>query len=157
MNDKSNHKSRKQSACPTGASSIESAKYDSSAEWVTLCVERESPAMSGGTLREGYGIEVVGKTFVPLLQPGLDTPCSTTQVFATATNNQRSITLKLFRGNSDRLDRCQRLGEVEFTNLPQLAAGVLKLRIRLQAANGSLWLSMERNASLNECQMLYRP
>ena len=81
----------------------------------------ETKSQSIGTdekLIQSVGIETLGGVFTPLLQKGTNVPCSKTEIFSTAADNQVQIMVKLYRGTAKFVTHCDKLGDFQIVGIP---------------------------------------
>jgi molecular chaperone DnaK (HSP70) len=82
-------------------------------------VELRSPAISeSGVLVQDVGIETLGGVFTPLLKRGCNVPCTITQVFSTADDNQSEIKITIVRGSAQLAKDGHRLGTFAILGIP---------------------------------------
>jgi molecular chaperone DnaK (HSP70) len=96
-----------------------------------LVVERDTPAVAQGRLRQDIGIETLGGAFTPLLNRGQRVPCQTTETFSTASDDQGEITVHLFRGIAKLARDATRLGRFTIGGLPRRARGKVQVMITI--------------------------
>lgn len=113
-------------------------------------VESDSPAVPAGAdaVVESIGIETLGGVFTPLLAQGCALPCSTTETFSTAADNQESISLSLFRGAGVRMvSDATSLGQYEVVGIAQAPRGTPRVEVTIDAAAGQVRLAAKDGAS----------
>jgi molecular chaperone DnaK (HSP70) len=104
-------------------------------------VELPTPVVSAtGVLVEHVGVETLGGAFTPLLQVGCHIPCSSTQVFSTAEDNQPEISLRLFRGTAKLTAGAKSLGTYAVIGLPAQARGEPQIAITFTVLRESIAL-----------------
>lgn len=104
-------------------------------------VESPTPAVSeAGFLVEHVGIETLGGVFTPLLEKGCKVPCSTTQVFSTADDNQAEIKLFLFRGTAKLTKRAKPLGTYVVVGIPARPRGEPQIAVTFTVLRESIAL-----------------
>ena len=111
-------------------------------------VEANSPAvpMGGETLAEPVGIETLGGVFTPLLVEGCPLPCTSTEVFSTAADNQDSISLFLYRGKGAPLvAEAVSLGQYEVVGISPAPRGVPQVAITFEARDGSIRIAAKES------------
>jgi len=64
------------------------------------------------------GVETVGGFCDVLIEANTPVPCDRTRTFATATDNQTQVTLRVSQGESRRFDENTCLGQLELTGIP---------------------------------------
>lgn len=109
-----------------------------------LVVEQDSPAAPPGsaTMVQSVGIETLGGVFTPLLSEGCSLPCSSTEVFSTAADDQDAIKLFLFRGRGPRLvSDAMTLGEYEVVGIAPAPRGTPQIEITFEGRDRTLRLS----------------
>ncbi len=116
----------------------------SAAPTTWLVVEQDSPAAPPGleTLVQSVGIETLGGVFTPLLAEGCSLPCSSSEVFSTAADNQDAIKLSLYRGQGTPLvSEAVKLGEFEVVGIAPAPRGAPQVEITFEGRDGQLRLS----------------
>ncbi len=116
-------------------------------------VESNSPAVPAGadSLVEPIGIETLGGVFTPLLAQGCTLPCSTTEVFSTAVDNQDSIKIFVFRGSGARVvSDATSLGQFEVVGIGPAPRGTPQVEVTFEAAEGQVRLAAKDGASGSE-------
>ncbi len=95
-----------------------------------LVVESPTPAASKtGHLIEHIGIETLGGVFTPLLEKGCKIPCSITEVFSTADDNQTELRLSLLRGNAKLAKQTKFLGKYAVVGIDRRPRGTPQIAI----------------------------
>src|SRR5688500_12948242 len=74
----------------------------------TIPVER-------GKTAAHLGIETKGGTFTPVIDRGTAVPATHAEIFTTAEDNQPTVKIDVYQGNSDRVADAQRVGSYELT------------------------------------------
>ena len=107
----------------------------------SLTAEARSPAVIRGRLVEDVGIETLGGVFTPLLERGRAVPCEVSETFSTATDNQREIEIRLFRGIAKLAHDAKRLGRFAITDIPPGPRGTIIVTVSISvASDGSISL-----------------
>ena len=75
------------------------------------------------------GIMVVGGYFSELISQNTTVPTSTTQKFTTAKDNQDSVKILVFQGESDRAEENEMLGEFLLTGLRRAPKGEIEIEV----------------------------
>jgi len=102
-------------------------------------VESPTPGVSEtGALVEHVGIETLGGVFTPLLEKGCKVPCSTTQVFSTADDNQVEIKLFLYRGTAKLAKGAKSLGTYAVVGIPAQPRGEPQVAITFTVLRESI-------------------
>ena len=102
-------------------------------------VELNSPAIgSNGFLEEAVGLETVGGILSRLLNVGCKIPCASTETFSTASDNQKRISTRLFRGNGTMATDAKPLGEYGIEGIPPMPRGQPLIEVRLTAEGRNL-------------------
>ena len=89
---------------------------------------------------QDVGIETLGGVFTPLLAAGCPAPCSTSQVFSTAEDNQTQIQVLLYRGNAKVVSQTHFLGRFEITGFAEAPRGIPKVEVRFVASGKDISL-----------------
>lgn len=111
---------------------------------ITLCIERNSPALAGHELTEFIGIETAGPVFTPLVSPGERLTQAYTQVFSTAEDNQREVDIHLMRASDNSYQAARSVSRVKIGIAKPAAAGVPQIEISLYARGNDLYLDIQR-------------
>jgi len=114
-----------------------------------VVVEHRSPAVSeSGILIEEVGIETLGGAFTALLKRGCHVPCSITQVFSTADDNQPEIKVSLLRGTAKLAKDGHRLGTFAIVGIPPQARGLPSVAITFTVSSDGIVLhAVDNHAS----------
>ena len=114
----------------------------------SIVVEEQSPAAGvEGKLAQAVGIETLGSVFTPLLQAGCALPCSISQVFSTAEDNQPHIDIRPFRGKCRLVAECHSLGSFRISGFSSMPRGEVAVTVTLRAEPGRITLSAEEAGS----------
>jgi molecular chaperone DnaK (HSP70) len=117
-------------------------------------VEARSPALgSDGRLVENVGIETLGGVFTPILSVGCLAPCSTSQTFSTAEDNQTQIKIFVYRGKAQLVTQAHLLGKLEVTGFAPLPRGVPKIRVTFLTSDKGISLNAVDVSSGKELQI----
>lgn len=105
-----------------------------------VVLEADSAAISTShSLIENVGVEVFAGGFAPLLGRDARLPSEETFNFTTCENNQREITLQLYRGNADKARDNTFISKVVITGFrPDSKRGEPQVRVTVKAADGQL-------------------
>lgn len=104
-------------------------------------VETDSPAVprTSSTLVQAVGIETLGGVFTALLAEGCALPCSTTEDFSTAVDNQESIKISLFRGvGTTIVGEAVGLGQFEVVGIRAAPRGTPRVSVTFEAGDGQV-------------------
>ena len=107
----------------------------------SIIVEGNSPILNGGALSENIGLETLGGVLTPLLNVGCKLPCKISQVFSTAADNQKQITITLARGVHKKVSSGTNLGKYRIYGIAPAPRGVPQIEVKIEAANGNIVLS----------------
>ena len=111
-------------------------------------VENASPAVgTDGKLAQSIGIETLGGVFTPLLSQGTAVPCSVSEIFSTAVDNQNQITVKPYRGTAKLVADCDHLGQFQVVGIPPAPRGTPQIEITFAVRDGTVLLSARDIAS----------
>ena len=111
-------------------------------------VEAASPAVGAdGKLAQSIGIETLGGVFTPLLSQGTAVPCSVSEIFSTAADNQNQIMVKPYRGTAKLVADCDYLGQFQVVGIPPAARGMPQIEITFAVQDGNVLLSARDLAS----------
>ena len=111
---------------------------------ITLCVERNSPALKGKQLAAHIGIETQGRVFTPLVHSGESLNQAYRQVFSTAEDYQQAVEIHLLRANEPNIDSATSLSKVNIGLAQPAPAGVPQIEISLYVLGSDLYLDVQR-------------
>jgi len=94
-----------------------------------------------GTLAQSVGIETLGGVFTPLLARGIAVPCSVSEIFSTAADNQNQIMVKPYRGTAKLVADCDHLGDFHVVGIPPAPRGTPQIEITFAVQDGNVLLS----------------
>jgi molecular chaperone DnaK (HSP70) len=101
-----------------------------------VVLERNSAAVGdGGALIENVGLETIGGVFTPLLETGCATPCTHSEIFSTAQDNQDRFQVSLFRGKEELVSNNHSLGVCYVVDIPRAPRGIPKIEVTVEAAD----------------------
>jgi molecular chaperone DnaK len=107
-----------------------------------IIIEQNSPVIGeDGSLVQSIGIETLGGAFTPFLTHGTPVPCSVSQIFSTASENQNQITVSPFRGTAEIIADCEPLGVFHVVGIPPAPRGLPKIEITFAVQDGNIELS----------------
>lgn len=75
------------------------------------------------------GLETVGGTMEPMIKRNTPIPAESKQVFSTHTDNQPSVTIKVFEGERSMTKYNNLLGKFELTDLPMMPKGKPRIEV----------------------------
>jgi len=105
-------------------------------------VEATSPVVGAdGNLAQSVGIETLGGVFTPLLSKGAAVPCSVSNVFSTAADNQSQIMVKTYRGAAQLVAGCEPLGLFQVVGILPGARGTPKIEITFAVQSGNILMA----------------
>lgn len=111
-------------------------------ERASILVEPASPGLlEGKVLRESVGIETLGGVFTPLLSKGREIPCSQSQTFSTAEDDQGQISVHLYRGDAPMVKAAQSLGQFQITGFAPARRGEPAIAVRFEVDADGVTLS----------------
>jgi len=106
--------------------------------------------IANGSLVESVGIETLGGILTPLLEKGCKLPCSVTQTFSTADDNQTQIVVNTFQGNSSLVADAKHLGKFQVIGIRRAARGEPKVAISFIAETNRLVLQAHESGVENK-------
>jgi len=89
--------------------------------------------LQGSTLQQSIGIETLGGVFTPLLERGCQLPCTSSQTFSTAQDDQDQITLAMYQGEAKLTRDAHSLGKFRISGLAPQAKGEPLIRVEFRA------------------------
>lgn len=111
------------------------------AEEKVLLVEKNSPIINNGKTIENLGIETIGGRIVSLIESGNIVPCEIYSVFSTVEDNQKQISIKLYRGNSGLAAKDWFLGEYQIVNVLSTHEDKAEIKIGFIITRRDIYLS----------------
>jgi len=97
------------------------------------------PALLLDVTPHTLGIETVGGYCEGVIKRNAAIPVEQTRIFVTAADGQDSVSVRIFQGESRRLEETQPLGEIQLTGLRQAPRGVVKIEVTfLMDSDGTL-------------------
>merc|ERR1712176_1320543 len=97
------------------------------------------------------GIEVVGGVMSKVITRNTAVPVKKQQVFSTASDNQRVVTISVFEGERSMVKDNHLLGKFDLTGIPPAPRGVPQIEVTFEIdANGLLRVSAEDKANNNK-------
>jgi molecular chaperone DnaK len=107
-----------------------------------MVVEARSPAVGADNkLAQDIGVETLGGVFTPLIPQGTTVPCTVSETFTTAADNQSQIGVGLYRDTAKLVANCDCLGQFQVVGIPPAPRGTLQVEITLAIQDGSVLLS----------------
>ncbi len=86
---------------------------------------------------QSLGIQSVSEIFEVLIERNAQIPCERTQVFTTTKDNQESVSIRIFQGESRIVAENTRLGEIELYGLRPAPRGQIQIEVTFEIdANG---------------------
>jgi len=94
------------------------------------------------------GIETLGGIMTKLIEKNTTIPTSAQQVFSTAEDNQRAVTVHVLQGERERASDNKSLGRFDLTDIPTAPRGVPQIEVKFDIdANGILNVSAKDKAT----------
>ena len=106
----------------------------------SLVIEKNSPAIINGVLNEPIGIETLGGVFTPLIEPGTTVPCTHTEIFSTAADNQDQIMITLYRGEEKLVSDNTQIGKYQIQEIPPAPRGEPQIQISFIVSDADIRL-----------------
>jgi len=76
------------------------------------------------------GIETNGEVMTKIIERNTQLPCSKSQVFSTAQDNQPAVTIQVYEGERARTKDNNRLGKFDLTGIPPAPRGVPQIEVK---------------------------
>merc|ERR1712048_1314012 len=97
------------------------------------------------------GIEVVGGVMSKIITRNTAVPVKKQQIFSTASDNQRVVTISVFEGERSMVKDNHLLGKFDLTGIPPAPRGTPQIEVTFEIdANGLLRVSAEDKANTNK-------
>ena len=120
-----------------------------------VIIEAQSPAIgSDGTLAEYVGLEILGGSFLPLLDVGCSVPCENSEIFSFSVDNQDQITISLYRGIVSRVEDATPLGRFQIVGIPPMERGLAQIKVTLSARGADLMLEANELTTARQCKIV---
>jgi molecular chaperone DnaK len=81
---------------------------------------------------QSLGIETAGGVMTKIIEKNTPIPTKRSEIFTTAEDNQRSITIEVFRGEHEMAADNERVGTVELQDLPPAPRGVPQIEVTFE-------------------------
>jgi hypothetical protein len=105
-----------------------------------LTIERKSPAICSGVVKESVGIETIGGVFAPLIRAGTAVPATDEEIFSTAEDYQESLIIDVSRGDEELASRNHQIGRFKIVGISPAPKGLAQIRISFVATQRDLIL-----------------
>jgi molecular chaperone DnaK len=103
------------------------------------------------------GIETMGGVMTKLIEKNTTIPTKASQVFSTAEDNQRAVTVHVLQGERDMASANKSLGRFDLSNIPPAGRGVPQIEVTFDIdANGILHVSAKDKASGKEQSIIIK-
>ena len=109
---------------------------------IKLLIDSNLALAADGTLDEAIGIETIGGIFTPMVEKGADLSTPFKQEFSTAEDNQSAISVRLFKGNGEKVKDTTALGVFEIEGVKPAKAGEPRIELSLYKENQNLYLQV---------------
>jgi molecular chaperone DnaK len=106
-----------------------------------LVVEDVTPIVGADRTIEAFGIETLGGLFTPLIKSGTAVPCSLSEVFSTATDNQSQILVTPFRGTNQLAAGNHALGRFQIVGIPPAPRGTPQIEVTFSITERQILIS----------------
>ena len=112
-----------------------------------VVVEVDSIAVRGNALAESIGIETLGGAFSAILPIGCQLPCTRTEVFSTAQDDQVAIQIAMYRGDAGRVANTTALGTFAVGDIPRGPRGLPQIVVTFGAVEGDIVIAARERSS----------
>ncbi|CAE6478871.1 unnamed protein product [Rhizoctonia solani] len=103
------------------------------------------------------GIETIGGKFSPIIQANTPLPARKSEMYSTSTDNQRTVTLKVFQGENALTLNNVLLGTFDLSGIPLAARGVPQIEVVFEVDNnGIMVVSADSKESGNSASIVLR-
>jgi molecular chaperone DnaK len=103
------------------------------------------------------GIETMGGVLTKLIEKNTTIPTKAAQVFSTAEDNQRAVTVHVLQGEREMASANKSLGRFDLSNIPPAQRGVPQIEVTFDIdANGILHVSAKDKASGKEQSIIIK-
>ncbi|CAE6486673.1 unnamed protein product [Rhizoctonia solani] len=103
------------------------------------------------------GIETIGGKFSPVILANTPLPARKSEMYSTSTDNQRTVTLKVFQGEDALTMNNVLLGTFELSGIPLAARGVPQIEVVFEVDNnGIMIVSADSKESGNSASIILR-
>ena len=119
-----------------------------------IYLEQKSPITEGTNLSASVGIETLGGVFTPILSSGCELPCTVSNIFSTAEDNQSQLILSIFRGNAQLTKDATSLGKYQITNIAPAPRGEPQIEVSFIASRGALILRAVDLKGVSELRLI---
>ncbi|KAG8762962.1 ATPase with role in protein import into the ER [Ceratobasidium sp. 423] len=103
------------------------------------------------------GIETIGGVFSPIIQANAPLPARKSEIYSTSTDNQRTVTLKVFQGEDGLTKNNVLLGTFELSGIPLAARGVPQIEVVFEVDNnGMMVVSANSKENGNSASIILR-
>jgi len=103
------------------------------------------------------GIETAGGVMSKIINRNDTMPCSKHQTFSTYSDNQPSVTIKVYEGEREFTKHNNLLGTFELTGIPPMARGIPKINVKFEIDNnGILHVSATEESSLKTSNIVIK-
>jgi molecular chaperone DnaK len=106
-----------------------------------LVIEDATPIAGAGRTAEDFGIETLGGVFTPLIKSGTTVPCSHSEIFSTAADEQSQIIVKPFRGANQLVAGNHALGRFQVVGIPSAPRGTPQVQITFTITEKQILIS----------------